>query len=298
MKKISFIIGCIAVAIYSNAQRKDDAKFLHQANNALTAVMVHDVFSPPVASRIYLYSHMAAYETIVQAQKQNSYISLTASIKTFPAIPSPQNAVNGELASVAAFYYTAEKYIFSEKALQDSFAVALKNFKTLAAKDKNLYQSSLQYGRLVADSIIAWSNGDNYTSTRKIKRYSFSKQPGKWVPTPPAYIAAVEPYWHQMRTIATDSSAQFPLPEVAKDFSTDTASPFFKKAYEVYKTVNDLTPAQRAVASFWDCNPFNVNTSGHLLFATKKLSPGGHWMNIAKLCCEKTHTGLLKSLAA
>ena len=295
MKKIIFILVCITT-LASNAQRSN-ARWLHQADNALTAVLVHDVFSPPVASRVYLYSHIAAYEAIVHAIPQSGFVSLKNSIKNFPIIPHTTEPINIELASVAAFYYTADKYVFSEKALQDSFAIVLKNFKNLAAKSNALYQHSLQYGRQVADSIIAWSNSDHYSTTRKIKRYTFSKEPGKWVPTPPAYIAAVEPYWYQMRTVAMDSAAQFALAS-HNDFSIDSTSNFFKKAYEVYKTGNDLTPQQRLIASFWDCNPFNVNTAGHLMFATKKLSPGGHWMNIVKLCCEQKHADLATSAAA
>jgi hypothetical protein len=121
------------------------------------------------------------------------------------------------LASIAAFYYTADKFIFSEKMLRDSFAIVLKKFQKISKQNPGLYQSSLQYGRHVADSIIAWSNIDNYNITRKIKRYSFSNQPGKWLPTPPAYLAAVEPYWDKMRTVATDSSSQFAPPP--KEFS-------------------------------------------------------------------------------
>ena len=38
---------------------------------------------------------------------------------------------------------------------------------------------------------------------------------------------------------------------------------------------------------FWnlDCNPFIMNVKGHVMFATKKISPGGHWMNITRVTC-------------
>ncbi|MEP6948713.1 MAG: vanadium-dependent haloperoxidase [Ginsengibacter sp.] len=296
MKKISLILWYAAICTSTTAQKNNSAKYLHQGESALTAVLVHDVFSPPVASRVYLYSHMAAYEVAVHAPKQDVYASLSKSIQSFPLIQSPGKPINIELASIAAFYYTANKFIFSEKILQDSFALILNIFKNLSKQNPGLYQSSLQYGRYVADSIIAWSNTDNYNSTRKIKRYSFSNQPGKWVPTPPAYLAAVEPYWYKIRTIAIDSPSQFvsPVPE----FSIEKNSKFYKAAYEVYETGNTLNAERTAIASFWDCNPFNVNTNGHLIFAKKKLSPGAHWMNITKLCCKKIHADLIKSAAA
>jgi len=294
-KSILVLLYC-GIGINAKAQKANDAKYLHQGESALTAVLVHDVFSPPVASRIYLYSHMAAYEAVIHAPNQEAYVSLSKSIKSFPLIQSPGKPINIELASIAAFYYTADKFIFSEKMLRDSFAIVLKNFQKISKQNPGLYQSSLQYGRHVADSIIAWSSTDNYNITRKIKRYSFSNQPGKWLPTPPAYLAAVEPYWYKMRTVATDSSSQFAPPP--QEFSVEKNSGFYRAAYEVYETGNTLDAERRAIANFWDCNPFNVNTSGHLIFARKKLSPGAHWMNITKLCCKKINADLITSAAA
>ena len=47
------------------------------------------------------------------------------------------------------------------------------------------------------------------------------------------------------------------------------------------------TPAQREIAGYWDCNPFVIATSGHMTLGFKKISPGGHWMNIACLAAEQ-----------
>jgi hypothetical protein len=52
--------------------------------------------------------------------------------------------------------------------------------------------------------------------------------------------------------------------------------------------VKNITEEQRAIASFWDCNPFAINVRGHVLFATKKISPKGHWINITRTVCEQT----------
>jgi hypothetical protein len=35
----------------------------------------------------------------------------------------------------------------------------------------------------------------------------------------------------------------------------------------VYETGKNLTEEQRAIASFWDCNPFVMNVKGHVMFA-------------------------------
>jgi hypothetical protein len=54
----------------------------------------------------------------------------------------------------------------------------------------------------------------------------------------------------------------------------------YKLVREVYEVSKQLTPEQIAMAGFWDCNPFAVNTSGHMMIGFKKISPGGHWMDI------------------
>ncbi len=66
----------------------------------------------------------------------------------------------------------------------------------------------------------------------------------------------------------------------------------------VYETGKNLTEEQRAIASFWDCNPFIMNVKGHVMFATKKISPGGHWINITRVACTNTHADILKSAEA
>ena len=47
-----------------------DATFLRKTEVKVTEVMVHDIFSPPVASRIYVYASLAAYEALVPSNPQ------------------------------------------------------------------------------------------------------------------------------------------------------------------------------------------------------------------------------------
>ena len=41
-----------------------------------------------------------------------------------------------------------------------------------------------------------------------------------------------------------------------------------------------------------------MNVNGHVMYATKKISPGGHWINITALACKKNNTGLVQSAEA
>ena len=50
----------------------------HTAQDRVTAIQVHDIFSPPVASRIYAYSNIAAYEAMLGGTEK--YKSLTVTI--------------------------------------------------------------------------------------------------------------------------------------------------------------------------------------------------------------------------
>ena len=53
---------------------------------------------------------------------------------------------------------------------------------------------------------------DHYAETRKLRRYAYLREEGKWSPTPPGYFAAVEPYWNKIRCLTLDSANQF-IPE-------------------------------------------------------------------------------------
>ncbi len=266
---------------------------LHEAEQTLTRVIVSDIFSPPVASRIYTYANIAAYEAALPAYP--GCHSLYQQIKNFPHIQYKKsiNDVDFELASLYAFFQTGKRLVFSEDMMEDSLQVILSKYKHLP---KNKFDASLKWGQTVSDSIMAWSAKDQYKETRSIKRYTLKKDEGKWIPTPPGYMSAIEPYWSKMRTLVLDSSSQFQPPS-ALSFSKEKGTPFYEEAYEVYKAGVSLTPLQRDIANFWDCNPFYLNISGHLNFATKKISPGGHWISITGIVTKQTNTSFIKTLA-
>lgn len=293
----TLIIFIILITSFEHAiaqQWQTDAYPLHRAQQSLTDVIVHDIFSPPVAARIYTYTSMAAYEVACKTSKE--YHSLYNQVKDFPNIPPPTQQVIASLAAVYAYMLIGKQLVYSEPDLQDSLNHILTWYKSKRLSHTQ-YNNSLIYGQQVADSITVWMNKDRYKETRKMRRYDFSKQEGKWIPTPPGYIAAIEPYWNKIRTITLDSCSQFP-PISATPFNKDKESTFYKQAYEVYNTGINLTTDQKFIASFWDCNPFAINTDGHLNFATKKISPGGHWMCITALVCQQTGADLVKSAAA
>ncbi|HMH33304.1 MAG TPA: vanadium-dependent haloperoxidase [Puia sp.] len=298
MKKSVVLFFCMFGRIGVHAQAKpwsNNAEPLHRAVKALTDVIVHDIFSPPVASRIYVYANIAAYEVLVK-ENTAKYRSLHNQVKSFPDIPSAKKKISASLASVYACLLVGKKLVFSESVLEDSIQHILTWYQK-KNMDKSVYNASLQYGRQVADTMIKWIEKDQYRETRKLPRYRILKPEGKWIPTPPEYMAAIEPYWNKIRLLALNTCDQFrpPLPVA---FSKDSGSLFHKNAYEVYATCNKLSDEQKAIANFWDCNPFAVNTDGHLKFASKKISPGGHWMSIVAVVSKQQNIPVMDAAAA
>ena len=88
------------------------AEDFHQAQDQLTSVMVHDIFSPPVASRVYVYSNIAAYEILAQ-EEGNKHTTLSGVLTDFKGIPPIKDSlVNPKLAALIAYIGVGKNLIF------------------------------------------------------------------------------------------------------------------------------------------------------------------------------------------
>jgi hypothetical protein len=273
-----------------------DAQLLHTAVRELTNVIVYDIFSPPQASRVYAYASIAAYETLRQADPV--YRTLAGQLNGLTPVPAPQPGVRYyfPLAGVHAFMTVSRALTFS-RARVDSLRAALDEQFRRMKIPRPVFDSSVAYGERVAQHVLAWSKEDNYLQTRGMPKYTVTSEHGRWVPTPPAYMDAVEPNWAKVRPFAMDSAGQFrPPPPFA--FDTAAGSPFFRDAKEVYEVGKRLTDEQRQVVAFWDDNPYVMHVQGHTMFATKKATPGGHWMNITATAARKAGADITKSAEA
>src|SRR5690349_22046174 len=67
-----------------------DPEFFHRSMKAITDRIVHDIFSPPVASRIYAYASVAGYEAIIHQNKK--YLSLAGQLHGLTIFPQPDSA--------------------------------------------------------------------------------------------------------------------------------------------------------------------------------------------------------------
>lgn len=268
-----------------------------QVVHKLNYVIIYDIFTPPVASRIFAYSNLAAYEVLANEGKH--FASLEGKVSGLNNIPHPAAHVKIDFpfASLIALIKVGDQLTFSARTMKN-LADSVKQLAENAGMPDDMFANSVQYGTQVADSIISWSKKDNYAKTRSAPKYVVKMDdPGRWIPTPPGYFSAVEPLWKTMRCMVMDSANMFPPPG-PPPFSTDTASDFYKAAKDVMVTVNTLDSTRKWIANFWDCNSFKLHVEGHAMYATKAMTPVGHWMEIVGTISQNNHADFYKTVYA
>ena len=263
----------------------------------LTDVIVYDIFSPPVASRVYVYPNIAAFEVLAQFNT-DTLQSLGGQLTGFETPPAPENPemIEPNLASIHAFLKIGQALIFSETDIED-----FRNQLYLKLEEKGLptdvKQASIAYGELVADHVLAWADKDNYKQTRTFPKYTVRNEQFLWKPTPPDYMEGIEPHWMKIRPMVLDSAGQFP-PVPPLELSMEEESPFYKQLVQVYEEGGGLDDDKRAIAKFWDCNPYVSHHRGHAMFATKKITPGGHWMGITAIATRTAGSDFTETVEA
>jgi hypothetical protein len=222
-------------------------------------------YSPPVASRALGCLGVGLYESLIPGMPD--HVSLAGTLKSLEPLPRSgagtayhwPSVANAALAAMMrSLFPTAPDTIRAE--------IDLLEARLHGDGPHGILLRSVDRGREVAAAIDAWSRGDgghegyrrNFPSD-----YVPPAGPGMWVPTPPSFLPALQPYWGDNRCMAlADSLSCDPGPPLP--FSTNQDSAFFAEAVEVYETVNGLTPAQREIALFWSDDPGQTATPpGH-----------------------------------
>jgi hypothetical protein len=301
MRGLYFTIALLLLGLPSCKQysadyqeKANNPEFMHAGVRRITDIIRHDIFAPPISARIYAYSSIAGYEAMVPGFP--GYLSLSGQLNGLE--PGPQPEAGQEycypLAGTTAMLYVGKTLVFSEEDIESLQGEILEDFEKLNMPP-DVFERSVEYGQAVAKHVLAWSKKDNYAQTRSAPKFTIdTKESSRWRPTPPMYADGLEPHWCDIRPWVLDSCSQFVAQEPVA-FSTEKNSDFYKLASEVYETVRNLTPEQEAIAWYWDDNPFAMEVSGHLAIGRKKISPGGHWMNIASHACRKANADIMRS---
>ena len=287
----------IAFFLVSCSQNKpaplNEVDLLINNEDQLTQVIIYDVFTPPVASRIYVYSSLASYEAIRFAKEGTS--SIAEKLNGFGKMPTPEKGknYNFSLAATKAFFkVTRNVKVFSIDSLTKYEQSVYNNYK--ANLDEATYNNSMTFGDTVAAVILARAKTDGYAISRGKQKYLGSSEPGKWRPTPPDYLDGVEWCWNTMKPMVLDSASQF-MPNRPPKYETKPGTTFYGMMKEVYDINKNLTEEQKLIAKYWDDNPFVIEHAGHMMFGNKKITPGGHWIGITAQVVKQANADAVKS---
>jgi hypothetical protein len=271
----------------------NEVDLLINNEDQLTQVIIYDVFSPPVASRIYVYSSLASYEAIRFAKEGSS--SIAEKLNGFGKMPVPEKGknYNFSLAATKAFFKVARNVkVFSIDSLTKYEESVYNNYK--ANLEEVTYKNSIAFGDTVAGAILARAKKDGYAISRGKQKYLGSNEPGKWRPTPPDYLDGVEWCWNTMKPMVLDSASQF-MPNRPPKYETKPGTTFYAMMKEVYDINKNLTAEQKLIAKYWDDNPFVIEHAGHMVYGNKKITPGGHWIGITAQVVKQANADAVKS---
>lgn len=268
--------GCTA----PSAQEHDpfSAEDLRAADRELLDVAMVDGYNPPVASRVYVYPHIAHYLTL-RAFFPDSLPDLLPVLNGLDSLPTMDTSVgHAELSALLAFCHTARVVVFSEHRM-DALAERFRTQALNTGVTQDAVDASDRAARTMAATMKAWLLEDQYVGTRTMDRHTSKGGPGTWSETPPDYTAALEPNWERMRPLFMKHASFHTVPPMVA-YSTEEGSPFRAMVMDLYNTTLALPDSARQIALYWDDNPNISSHRGHLVTQEHRISPPGHWLNI------------------
>jgi len=301
MKKFLFVVVLAAIGCRNNGSAyttfTNDALTYSKTVKELNNIVLENNFAPMIAARNYVYANIAAYECMVAGD--GKWQSLAGQVRHMPAMPRlPEGTpIDYNLASLLAFVKVGNAVTFPEGSMMTHYNKLVHEADSLGISGDMLNNTKV-FADTIAQAILTWSKGDNYSQTRGASRYEVNEAPGRWVPTPPTYTTGLEPHWMTIRPMVLDSASAVMCKRPPLYDVKNKNSAYFKALMEVKKIGDSLTEEQKHIADFWDDNPFKMNVTGHVMYATKKFSPAGHWMNIVGIGAQKAGADLHTTIAA
>ena len=235
----------------------------------LVNLVAKDRVPPPVASRVYAYTAIATARAAVS--REANARRLTSALVGFPELAEPDATVNPEVAAITAWASTARNLTTvpgSRLAIAELRDDQLARAQSRMPADR--FRSSIEWGLRVSRAVRTWSDADGFAIAQtRGPTYVPPVGTGQWVPTPPAFQPAIQPYWGTLRQFLTSSTkcaVPAPLP-----YSTDPQSGYGREVRKVLKISRHLTRSQKAIARFWADDRGRTGT------------PAGHWVVITNL---------------
>lgn len=293
MKRIIVFLVLVAWCRPLGAQSLSGAEIVHQWNRCVIEVIMEDGFGPPIAARIHSYANLAGYQAGFRAE--DGYMTMVGKLNEFATCAEPKvGEIYDWRVAVVAAYQTACSKLLYRIVISDSLAKV--HFANLVKEvPADVFMRSKAFGTDVGKSIQAYAKADGYARTQGLPDYEWPRSDSCWIPTPPNFGKPLSPYCGRVRTIVLKSPNEFPVPP-SIPFSTKVGSPFYSAALETYTVNKGLTEEQRQIAYFWNDNPVLTSYSGHFVFNSRQISPGGHWMNITERVLRDKEASMVRSL--
>lgn len=268
------VIICLFSPFLLSAENKSKSRYIIEWNDLTIETMKNDGINPVLATRIYLYPNIAAYEVL----NHQSPFSFSGQLKGFDiTVENPVN-LSKNFAAIHAYYLVMRQLNYRTDLCDVLYHRQLEEMsKSISAES---LEASKAFAESIANKVLAWADADNYKQSKGMPLHEVkSGKSGAWIPTPPEYRPALEPHWNKLRTLLISDFEEFSLPfEI--EYSEAEASEFYNLAKEVYDSSKTLNAENKAIALFWDDNPDLNNFMGHIPSPRRHINPTAHWMGI------------------
>ncbi len=226
--------------------------------------------NPPQASRIYGYTGVTLYESVVNGIPENR--SLAGQLNGLNKLPLFAGPVDYPAVANEALYNVSKEIFGVLKPvnltrLDSIHTVNLTSRKT--GNEQVTIDNSVEYGKQIATAMLTWISTDNFKETRTMTYVVPSRvgNPQFWAPTDAVNLNPAEPFWGQLRCFSMTSADMCEAPGLVP-FSTVPGSAFYNQAMEVFTVNQNLTQGQKDIAKWWADGPSVTAT------------PSGHWVGI------------------
>lgn len=298
MKKFIFIsIIFILLSCKKEESKISKEKFnrsdLDYLNKKLLDIAMEDGFNPPVASRVYMYPHLAHYVAL-QKCYPDKLEDIDTHIKKYASVDVKiSKDVQPEYAALLAFCFTAKKVVFSEYLVEDLLN-ELKNRAKAQGLSENQIKQSEEFALAIFKNIEQRINSDFYKETRNMPEYKSTIDNKKWKETPPDYTSGLEPHWPKIVPAVIDTASIYKA-KTPPAYDLNKSSVFYKMVLDVYDNSLVMDAAKIETALYWDDNPNSSINKGHMTSIIHKISPPGHWLNIVNIVNEKENNDIFKA---
>ncbi len=261
MKKLFYLLA-ISMVFTINSCQKSDLKnyYNHHQNEKSDANVALDWYKLQLRILLernsalngvyFAYIGIGLYESVRNGTP--GAVSLSARLFNMPEMPAIENnkiynwqvSANAAMANMVRSFYTG--LTSANNASIDSLEKVY-NDKLNAHLSSDIFSRSQSFGKSIATAIHNWYSTDDFNPSNT--GYVPPVFPGAWVPTPPAFVNAVNPYVGNATTLLQSDLTGVAPAHIT--YSEDPNSDFYKMVKYLYDVSQTLTTDQKSTALYW-----------------------------------------------